>query len=397
MLGGLVAALPARAVYAPIPEQEQGKDLTFTVRGGVAYDSNLFGADRGTVGSTVWTLAPKAIYNASVTDQTFVAGSYALTLDQFDNRPGDKLLDSHDLSLRVAHAFTKATTVDVNDVFTRSRNPEALLTGVLNPDGTPQRNPDQSVMRNQLDGRFQTAPGPKIGTVIKARTVYHNYYRNATLGRNVDRIENIYGVAGDYAILPELKAVAEFRHQDVFYRKEGEIKNKRSDYLMGGADYALAKKLSFSGRLGAEWRRRASQDDANSPFAEFSGKYDYTEDSFFVFGASYALEETTDTARYTDTRVNRYFVNAQHSLTKILVASASLTYEPAELQGRVTAPGVRERDIEETTVRTGAALSYLPTKNWTVSGHYDYDRVYSGLASREMVRHRVGLNAIYTF
>jgi hypothetical protein len=395
LVGGLVAAMPARAVYAPIPEQEQGKDFTVTLRGGVSHDSNLFGADQGEISSMIWTFAPKAVYNASVTDQTFVAASYALVLDHVSDRPGDKLLDNHDLSLRVAHAFSKSTTIDVTEAFSRSRNPEALLTGLPpNPDGSPQTNPDQSFERNQLDGRFQTPLTPKLGMVVKARTVYYNYFKNAVLGRSIDRIENLYGVAGDYAILPELKGVAEYRHQDVFYRKLGETKNKRSDYLMAGADYAIAKKLSMSGRAGAEWRRRSAAEDSTSPYAEISGKFDYTEDSFLVFGASYSLEETTDTARFTDTQVNRYFLNAQHSVTKLIVASASFTFEPSELQGRGSAG---QRDIEETTVRTGAALSYLPNKNWTISANYDYDQVFSGISAREMVRHRVGLNAIYTF
>ena len=48
--------------------------------------------------------------------------------------------------------------------------------------------------------------------------------------------ENLYGIDGEYAILPELKGVAEYRHQDVFYRKLGEAKNKASDFVMGGAD-----------------------------------------------------------------------------------------------------------------------------------------------------------------
>ncbi|HUR56904.1 MAG TPA: outer membrane beta-barrel protein [Opitutaceae bacterium] len=393
LVGGLAAALPARAVYAPIPEQEQGKNLTYTLRAGVSYDSNLFGADQGEVDSVIWTFAPKVVYDASVTDQTFVAASYSLVLDQFENRPGDKLLDSHDLSLRVAHAFSKSTTIDVTEAYTRSANPEALLVGLPpNADGTPQRNPDQSFERNQLDGRFQTPLSPKAGIIVKARTVYYNYYKNAVLARSIDRTENLIGVAGDYAILPELKGVAEYRHQDVYYRKLGETKNKHSDYLMAGADYAVAKKLSVSGRAGAEWRRRAAADDVTTPYLELSGKFDYTEGSFIVFGTSYSLEETTDTVRFTDTQVNRYFLNVQHAVTKLIVASGSFTFEPSELQGRRGQP-----DVEETTVRSGAALSYLPGKNWTISANYDYDHVWSGISAREMARHRVGLNALYTF
>ncbi|MGH7960059.1 MAG: hypothetical protein ACREH8_24015, partial [Opitutaceae bacterium] len=209
IIGGLLAALPGRAVYAPIPEQEQGRNLTFSVKGGVSYDSNIFGAATNERESVIWTVAPKATYNASLTAQTFFSAAYGLTLDRFDKRPGDKLLDSHDASARLAHAFSKATIIDVNDAFTVSRNPESLLPGQT-------LNTNQSFSRNQLDGRFVTPLTAKIGATIKARSLYYDYH-DRQLGRSLDRIENLYGVSGDYAILPEVKAVAEFRHQDVFY------------------------------------------------------------------------------------------------------------------------------------------------------------------------------------
>src|SRR4051812_36121580 len=257
IFGGLAAALPLRAVYAPVPEQDQGKDLLVTVRAGISHDSNLFGAATNEVGSTIFTVAPRASYNASLTDQTFLSASYGLTLDQFDNRPGDKLLDSHEASLRIAHAFTKSTTLDLNDLFMIARNPEALLPGIATL--VPRVvNPDQSYTRNQLDGRLVTPVNAKAAATLKARSVYYDY-RNGALGRNLDRIENLYGVAGDYAVLPELKAVGEYRHQDVFYRKQGETKNKRSEYLMGGLDYAVARKVSLTSRFGAEWRTRAGE------------------------------------------------------------------------------------------------------------------------------------------
>lgn len=384
ILGALLGALPVRAVYAPIPEQEQGKDLTVTLRGGASYDSNLFGAATDEIGSAILTAAPKIVYNASLTDQTFLAATYGLTLDYFTDRPGDKLLDSHEASLRVAHAFSKATTIDVFNLFMQSRNPESLLAGV-------PLNPDQSFQRNQLDGRFNTPLSAKAGLNVKVRSVYYKF-RNATLGRSLDRIENLYGLAGEYAVLPETKLVLEGRRQDVFYRKEGELKNKRSDFVMGGADYFVAKKLSLGARLGAEWRRRVAERATTVPYAEMTGKFDYAEDSFVLGGYAYTLEETSDTARFTDSRVHRLFVNVQHHLTALIVGSASVTYEPSQLQGR---RGVN--NIDQTTVRTGAALSYLPTKNWTLSASYDYDRIRSDDAARQMLRQRFGLNASYTY
>jgi predicted porin len=272
----------------------------------------------------------------------------------------------------------------VNDVFTISRNPESLLSG-------QPVNTNQSFTRNQLDGRFVTPITGKISTTVKARTLYYNYH-DRQLGRSLDRIENLYGVSADYAILPEVKVVGEFRHQDVFYDKLGETKNKSSNYLMGGLDYDIAKKMSLTGRVGAEWRQRKGERDMTSPYAEISAKYDYTEKSFFTGGYAYTLEETSDPQRFTDAKTHRLFANVQHSLTALIVASGSLSYEPSTLQGRRG-----NASISENTVRAGAALSYLPTKNWSTSASYDHDDVRSDDRSRQLRRERVALSATFTF
>lgn len=385
IVGSLFAALSARAVYAPIPEQQQGKNLTVSVRTGLGYDSNIFGGATDEISSSVWELSPRITYNTSLTDQTFLSASYGLTLNQFENRPGDKLLDSHDLTLRVAHAFTSSRVLDVSETFMIARNPESLLNGV-------PLNADQSFKRNQIDGRFETSITPKIGAQVKARSVVQRY-RNAVLGRSLDHTENLYGIAGDFAILPEAKGVVEFRHLDVFYRKEGdELKNKSSDYVMAGMDYEVAKKLMVSSRVGAEWRRRAAAENTTSPYVELSGKYDYAEQSFLTGGYAYTFDESSDTVRFTDQKVRRMFVNVQHSISALVVGSVSVNYEPAVLQGRLGQP-----NLDETTTRVGGALSYLPTRNWIVSVSYDFDRVQSDDQVRSVKRRRFGVSAAYTF
>ena len=384
LLGGFVATLPLRAVYAPIPEPDQGKDLIVTLKAGLSHDSNVFGSAVNPIDSTIWTLAPRAVYNASLTEQTFVSAAYGLTLDQFKSRPGDKLLDSHDASVRLAHSFSPLTVVDLNNTLTVSRNPESLLAG-------QPVNTDQSFTRNQLDGRLSSKVQPKLGVTVKARSLYYDY-RNASLGRSLDRVENLYGLAGDHAFLPEAKLVAEYRYQDVSYRTQGELKDKTSHYVMAGADYAVARTMSVSGRVGAEWRQRAGEADTTAPYVEVSGKYDYTRRSFVAAGYTYALEETSDTLRFNDSRLHRFFTNVQQAVSALTVASASVTYEPARLQGRRG-----QADISEDAWRVGAAFSYLPTRNWTVSAHFDYDRVRSDDPFRQLRRERVGLSAAFTF
>lgn len=379
-----MAALPALAVYAPIPEQDQERNLKVSVRAGLSHDSNIFGAASNEVDSVIWTLAPRIDATASLTDQTFLSAGYGLTLDRFDRRPGDKLVDSHDLNVRLAHAFSKATTLEFMESLLVSRNPESLLAGV-------PLNTDQSFTRNQLDGRFVTPVAPKTSLTAKARSTNFKY-RNDSLGRNLDRTETLLGLAGNHQLVPELKLVAEFRFQDVSYRRAGDLKDKTSNYLMAGVDYDVAQKTSLSARLGGERRSRDAERDVTAPYAEFSARHDYAPKSYLAGGYVYTLEETSDIVRFTDARVHRLFGSVQHALSALVIASASVTYEPSQLQGR---RGVA--DVDETTVRSGVALTYLPTKNWSASATFDRDRVRSDDSSRGLRRSRIALGATYAF
>ena len=380
----LAAVRPVWAVYAPIPEQDQGKAWSFDVAGSVTHDSNIFGAPTGAISSTIYSLAPKVDFNASVTDQTFLSASYLLSLDHFNNRPGKKTLDSHTLIGRVAHAFTQSTNVDLSDNFLVQKNPESVLNGL-------PVNTDQSFKSNEVDGSFTTDISPKAEVTVKVRSLIFRYDA-ARLGADLDRTENLYGVSGSYAVLPELKAVGEYRHQDIDYTDAGSTKDKSSNYLLAGADYNVAKKVTASGRLGYEWRHRDGERNDTSPYVELTTKYDYAPGSYVTAGYVYTLEESSNVTLYTDTQVNRFFVNVQHALTGLITASASIDWEPSQLQGRRGLP-----DVDENTTRLGVALTYLPTKNWAISASYDYDKVSSDDAARELNRNRMGLTARYSF
>ena len=348
------------------------------------HDSNIFGAASGEISSVVYEVSPRIGYTGSLTNQTFAAFNYTLTVDHFVDRPGDKTLDSHDFYGRLAHAFGPATNLDVSDTYEISKNPESLLAGLA-------VNTNQSYKRNQFDARLVTAPVPKLGATLKFRSV--NFaYDNRILGDQLDRTENLYGFSGSYAWLPELKAVAEYRHETIEYRQGGSTKDKDSDFLIGGFDYAVAKKVSMTARLGGEWRSRSSERSTSAPYAEFSGRFNYAQGSFLTGGYVHTLEESSNVALYNDTRVNRFFVNVEHAVSALLVASASLTYEPSQLQGR---RGVR--DIDETTTRAGAALTWLPTPRWSFSVSVDHDKINSDDPTRGQQRDRYGVSAGYTF
>ncbi len=381
----IAGALPLGAVYAPIPEPDLGKVFSVTLNAGVYQDSNIFGAASGEIDSLVFTASPSMSVNASLGQQTFLSASYRLSFDRIEDRPGDNTLDSHDLSLRLAHAFRPGTTIDLTESYQIARNPESLLAGIA-------LNTDQSFKRNQIDGRFEHALNPKLSASVKARSILYAY-DNAGLADNLDRAETLFGLTGVYAFLPETKIAAEYRFQDVAYDTDGATKDKDSHFLLVGVDYAAGPKLTASARVGAEFRSRAGESGQDSPYVELSGKYDYGEQSFVSAGYVYTLEETSNVSLYTDTQVHRLFANLQHALTPSLIGSGSLNVEPSTLQGR---RGISP-DRDETTVRVGLALTYVARRNWSVSATADVDDISSDDVSRGMSRTRYGASARYHF
>lgn len=386
-LASLFIAAPALllAVYAPVPEQEQGKALTLRLGAAVSHDSNIFGSPSNEIDSVIYSLTPSISFNSSLTQQTFLSLGYDLSIDHFVDRPGDKTLLSHILDARLAHQFSPDSTVDVSDSYSIVENPQSLLAGI-------PINTDQSFKSNQFNLRYNVAMGPKTSAVLKYRNLDFNY-DSQLLSAALDRTEHLAGLELSYALLPETKLVGEYRYQKVGYDFVGFAKDKRSNYFMGGADYSPSKQLLLSGRLGLEDRTRESESDTTAPYAELSARYNYTESSYLTGGYSYSFEETSDPVRYTDSQVSRFFLNLEHQVSAMVVASGSLTWEPSQLQGR---RGIAP-DADETTTRMGLGLSWLPTKNWLVAATLDVDRVSSDIASREQDRTRFGVNARFTY
>ncbi len=383
-LASLLVPVVASAVYAPIPEQEQGKALTLRLGAGVYHDSNIFGAASGEISSMVYNVTPSIVFNSSVSETMFISAGYDLSVDHVVDRPDKKNLVSHAVMARVAESFSNDTSIDISERYTISKNPASLLAGV-------PLNTDQSFKMSELNGRFSTSPDPKVALVFKARYLTLGYDL-ATLSRELDRADSTLGVEGNFAVLPETKIIGEYRFLNVAYDTNGTLKDKRSNFLLAGVDHSPSKSTTLIARGGFEDRTRSSGKDLSSPYAEFSGRYAYGERSFVSGGYTYTIEEPSDTARFSDTKVNRFFLNLQHQVSGLVTASGSLTYEPSELQGRGT-----QKNISEKTTRLGLALSWSPTKNWVVSSTCDFDHIDSDDAIRNQDRTRYAVSARFPY
>jgi hypothetical protein len=374
----------ARAVYAPIPDQQQGQAVSVSIETGISYNTNIFGASSGAIGSTIFEVSPKLSFNSSLTDETFFSADLQPTADYFENRPGTKDVYSVETDAKLAHKFSATSIGDVSDQYSYDQNPEALLNGA-------PVNTDQTLQSNEFNTHYSFSPIQKVDLVVKARSVYYDYI-SPVLGDELNRFENLYGLEGDMELLPTVKLAGEYRHQDVDYSTNPATNNKHTDFLMAGLDYNPGPQMTFSFRVGGEYRHLDSLGTQTTPYAELSAKYDYAKGSYVSVGYTYSLEETSDPIHYEDEKINRMFANIQHAFTPMFVGSASITYSPAQLVGR---PG--NNGITEDTTGAGVALTYIPTKNWTVSATYDYDDVDSQVSARGFLRSRYGVTATVVF
>jgi hypothetical protein len=383
----LMVALRLHAVYAPIPEIEQGKVLTAYLSGGIYYDSNIFGRATDEIGSYVYSVNPSLVFNASLDDRTFASASYKLSYDYMPDRPGDQGLDSHEFKARIAHTFNPQMELDLSDTYQLAKNPESLLPGLATVVNT-----DQSYRLNQLDGRFAMGLSRRTGLTFKGRNTRYNY-QDADLSRSLDRVEYLAGISANYALLPELQGIAEYRHLTIKYDSDGDTKDKISDFLLAGTDHVMNARMSLSYRLGLEFRRRSSEEDEILPYAELGYKFDYSKRSYVAAGYSYSVEETSNIDLYTDMSVNRFFVNIQQAVAPKIVATSSLNYAPSLLHGR---QGVRT-DQNETNTKVGFAVIYQASKKWSATLSFDYDHIDSEDVSRNLDRTRYGVSARYIF
>ncbi len=376
----LVARLPA--VYAPIPEQEQGKLFTIYATAGAYYDSNIFGASANERSSLVYQIAPRLVANVSATDQTLASAWYQLSLDHFTDRPGSRTLASHLAGVTVRHTFSPRLQAELSDTYQDSKNPESLLPGL-----STVLNTDQSYALNQLEGRLSAELTRRIGLTGKFRAASFAY-DNPSLSTELDRDEYLAGVMATRSMTRELQAVAEYRHQAIRYRTAGGEKDKDSEFFLAGADRVLNAKAAVSARLGTEYRRRDGAADEWLPYVELALKNDYAQGAYWSVGYGFSVEEVSNLDVYTDMAVHRFFANWQHTLTPKLTASASGSWEPSTLNGRENiAP-----DRNETNTRFGLALTYRIGVRWSASITWDRDDVRSDDAGRRLERTRAGVS-----
>ncbi len=382
-----IIALPATlfGVYAPIPEQEQGKAVVLSLESGFFYDSNILGTPDGEIDSTVFSVTPQIKYNASIEEQSFIEASYRLQALLYSDRPSEDTLFNHNFNAQLSHTFSPGMVMDVSDTLMLIDNPESFLVGLLQT--------DQSGINNQFDFRLLSELSQRASLTVKYRN-FNFAYDNADVSTVLDRNDNQFGVQVGYKWVPETSFVFEYRFQDRSYDTDGALKDSDSNFFLTGVDWAPSPTVQISGRIGLDDRNQNAGNSGTNFYGQLTGIYQYSDKptSFLAFSVTYETVETSAPVTFSGEETFSLLFNVQHALTAKIFLAGSIYYDDADLI-RQTALA----NVTDNTLRLGLSAIYQPTKNWSVIFSYDLDDTDSDDFVRTENRSRVGISARYSF
>ncbi len=346
----LLLALPTTlfGVYAPIPEQEQGKALVLSLETGYLYDDNILGSPVDEIGSSVFAVIPGVKYNAAIEAQSFFQASYKLNALFYSDRPTEDKLYNHFFNVKYSHTFSPTLILEVSDAYSLIDSPESFLLGL--PLQTNQSNDI-----NQFDFSLAAGLSPRTSMLFKYRN-FNFAYDDANVAPVLDRNDNLFGLQVGYNWTPEASLVFEYRSQDRAYSTAAGLKNSDSSFFLFGLDWIPSPTFQINGRIGVDERKQETGADDTNPYGQLTGIYQYNPDSFVAFNITYETAETSAPIQFSGEETFSLLLNIQHALSSKIFLGGSIYYDSADLIAQA-APA----NISDNTVRLGLSAIYQPT------------------------------------
>lgn len=231
----------------------------------------------------------------------------------------------------------------------------------------------------QWTPRFQTVTTYNFNTLV---------YTNGDF-RSGDFYENIIGNQFRFLLSPRLTAVAEYRYGYVV--TDSSANDSGSHYLLGGFDYLLSRRLSFTIRAGAELRSYEHGPFDTLPYVESTLQYVYGHGSTLVWTNRYGFEP----AGLNDTRQISYRTGlvVNQVITGRITGTLAFNYDHFDTE--IADSGFDSQRQDDFNVNAG--LTYTLNKNLSLNAYYAFTDVLSSLQFTSYTRNRVFFGATYAF
>ncbi len=413
----LLLSLPisVMGIYAPVPDFEQGQTIILSLDVGGYYDTNIFGSPGVALAqeeeSFVFQISPRAKFNLSLTEQSFIEVHYDLETQVFTDRPlSDDTLYNHEFFVKYSHTITEGVDFFITEELDLVDNPASTVVTGGQADQSYDANNFGFRIDAQVNETFQISGKYQNYRVQYDRTGL-NSAGTSNIAELLDRQDNTIGVEARITSSERVSWTGEIRARDVNYDNDDangsagvgllgvgdgvdDAKDNDSVFYIIGVDYKMNENTDVMVHAGAQDRDRTGVATSDSSFfyGDISVVNRYAENSHVTIGAQYDVKEPDDTATFLDAEAYSIFVNFQHALSGKTFITGSVTYEDAAFNARAGFT-----DIDEESVRFGLGLTYNVSEQLTLLFNYDYDNKSSDTPKREEDRSRFGVQARYAF
>ncbi len=223
-------------------------------------------------------------------------------------------------------------------------------------------------------------------SAVYGYTVSGVRYDESALASVQDRLEQTLSLQLRYLIQPTIALVGEYRFGIVTY--DSANRDSTSNYILGGVDFTLNRRLTASLRAGAQLRNSDDVGKETSPFVESTLTYQYAEHGSIQWVNRYGFEES-DLGFGNTRKTYRTGLTVNQRLASRLTANGGVFYTTSDYSGNFS-------DSEQ-TIDVNLGLVYAVNRLLSLQTGYTFTKVYSNEVFREYDRNRVYIGATLTF
>ena len=411
-----LAALGAtglQAAYAPgLSPMEKSKPWTISalVRG--FYDDNPTDSGRGQKQDS-WGMevSPSLAVNLAL-DQTLIGFNYVYDLRFYEARPKNDADHTHQVTLKVNHAFNERYKLDLNDSFNYAEEPE------LNAIAATTLRTQQPYLHNDARLAFNAELTPILGLEAAYENNIWDFNQRGpgSLSALLDRVEHLGSVTARWQAMPNTVGLLGYRYEIVDHTsKESTAQNDpvlspitdparrdtTSHYVWVGADQNFSSQLTAHVEVGAQFvdypnRLPVDPDSTVSPYVAANATWNYNPGSYLRIGLTHKRNPTDvafqpiSSTPTLDQESTGVYGTVNHRITPKTTASLLGQFQHSTFKG-----GIDDGKVELLGT-VGVNLSYQVNSFVSADAGYNYDRLDSEIG-RSYTRNRLyfGLRATY--
>lgn len=367
-------------------------------------------------------VSPSAAYNLN-RGQTVVGLSYLYDLRWYADRPhlapgvsrkgkGPRDDQSHQVNLKLSHAFNTRFSLDVKDSFVIAQEPSIIDPSISTT--VPARSEGDNI-RNQAGLQFTAALMEHFNVVLGYSNTFYDYQQDTqdlpavqgpfgSRSAVLDRMEHQINVDGNYQILPKTTLslgytfiYTDYTSQDLIAAGiPGSARDSKAHAVTIGAKQQINPQFVVAGKVGVEVTTYDSPlwSDETNPYAEASGTWNYATGSSLQVGLRH-MRVPTDVrvlpngSVNSDSEATSVFISVTHQIASKISVNAMGQYQHSTFNGSGKGAG---NDLADDLFYGGVTLTYQFTKNVAAEVGYTYDRLDSdivfGAAPRSFYRNR---------